>query len=135
MMMRTALSGTRPKIAFAHDVMMAAVSLPLSLYLRLGDYFEYFDMAQLAQMAGLFTVISAAVFWSMRLYSGVWRYASLNDLLAITRAVTLAILIFLLFQFEESAVGEVEHVGKPFYQSDLVVLVPAVARSGDLEIS
>ncbi len=99
MMMRTALSGTRPKIAFAHDVMMAAVSLPLSLYLRLGDYFEYFDMAQLAQMAGLFTVISAAVFWSMRLYSGVWRYASLNDLLAITRAVTLAILIFLPLMF------------------------------------
>ena len=98
-MMRIAFSGTRPKIAFAHDVMMAAVSLPLSLFLRLGDSFQYYDMAAIAQMSALFTVIAGAVFWSMRLYGGVWRYASLNDLYSITRAVTLAILIFLPLMF------------------------------------
>ncbi len=62
-MMRIAFSGTRPKIAFAHDVMMAAVSLPLSLLLRLGDSFQYYDMAAIAQMTALFTVIAGAVFW------------------------------------------------------------------------
>ena len=98
-MMRIAFSGTRSKVAFAHDVVMAAVSLPLSLFLRLGDSFQYYDMAAIAQMAALFTVIAGAVFWSMRLYGGVWRYASLNDLYAITRAVTLAILIFLPLMF------------------------------------
>ena len=99
MMIRTALRGFRPKIAFAHDLTMAAVSLPLALVMRLGEYIEYYDMAELARMSALFTAIAAVVFWSMRLYSGVWRYASLNDLFAIARAVTLAILIFLLALF------------------------------------
>ena len=98
-MIRTNLTGTRPRIAFAHDVMMAAVSLPLSLFMRLGNDIEYYGMSESAQMSALFTVIAAAVFLSTRLYSGVWRYASLNDLFAITRAVTLAILIFLPLMF------------------------------------
>ena len=98
-MMRISYSGTRPKIALAHDVTMAAASLPLSLFLRLGEYFKYYDMAAIAQMVVLFTVIAGTVFWSMRLYSGIWRYASLNDLYAITRAVTVAILIFLPLMF------------------------------------
>ena len=36
----------------------------------------------------------AAVFGSLRLYRGIWRYASANDLLALTRAATLVIVIF-----------------------------------------
>ena len=36
---------------------------------------------------------------SMRLYGGVWRYASLNDLLAITKSASLVILIFLPMMF------------------------------------
>jgi FlaA1/EpsC-like NDP-sugar epimerase len=89
------LQNARPRIAFAHDVIMATVSLPLSLYLRLGDDFWSYDMALLVQSTVLFAVVAGASFWFMRLYGGVWRYASLNDLYAITRAVTLAILVFL----------------------------------------
>ena len=51
------------------------------------------------QGTAVFTVIAAAVFWLMGLYRGVWRYASMNDLLAITRSVSLAILVFLLVMF------------------------------------
>ena len=86
--------GKRSKIAFAHDVVMAAVSFPLSLVLRIGDGIHFYDPVNLILWTALFAAVAAAVFWSMRLYSGVWRYASLNDLQAITRAVTLAILIF-----------------------------------------
>ena len=43
----------------------------------------------------LFTATAAAVLLSSRLYRGIWRYASLDDLLAITKAVTLTILVFL----------------------------------------
>ena len=82
-------------IAFAHDVVMAAAAFVAALYLRLGD-------AMLAQTGGflleatvLFTAIAAVVFWRMRLYRGVWRYASLPDLLALVKAVTLAHLLFL----------------------------------------
>ncbi|MBN4016312.1 polysaccharide biosynthesis protein [Rhodospirillaceae bacterium AH-315-P19] len=83
-----------PWIAFAHDTFMAAASFLISLYLRLGDgAFSYAREFLLEGMA-IFTVVSAGVFLSMRLYRGIWRYASLNDLVAITRAVTLVILIF-----------------------------------------
>jgi O-antigen biosynthesis protein WbqV len=89
------MNNFRPKVAFAHDVIMAVVSVPLSMFLRLGlDFFAY-DKALVAQSMVLFAVIAGVVFWSMRLYGGVWRYASMNDLMAITKAVTLAILVFL----------------------------------------
>ncbi len=85
----------RPNIAFIHDVIMAAASFVLSLFLRLGDGLLSYDMGFVIRGALLFALVCGAVFWAMRLYSGVWRYASLNDLAAIIRAVTLAILIFL----------------------------------------
>ena len=86
-------------IAYAHDIVMAAISFALSLYLRLGA--ELFEKSVDWLLVGtiLFTVVCAAAFWFMRLYRGIWRYASLNDLLAITRAVTLAILVFLVLMF------------------------------------
>lgn len=74
---------------------MALVSLPLSLYLRLGADIQYYDQTSIAIAAIVFAGIALVIFWSMHLYRGVWRYASLNDLSAIARAVTLVILIFL----------------------------------------
>ena len=78
---------------------MAALSFPLSMYLRLGGDLSSYEPQIVIQWTALFTVVAAGVFWSMRLYSGVWRYASLNDLVAIVRAVTVAILLFLLLMF------------------------------------
>ena len=81
-------------MAWAHDVIMAFLSLPLSLFLRLGAEIEYYDAASIGIAATIFAGIALVIFWSMHLYQGVWRYASLNDLSAITRSVTLVILIF-----------------------------------------
>ena len=89
----------RGYVAYAHDIVMAAVSFALSLYLRLGDVVYYYSPALLVQGTILFTVIAAGVFWYMGLYRGVWRYASLNDLLAITRATAAVVLIFLVVMF------------------------------------
>jgi len=89
----------RGYIAYAHDIVMAALSFVLSLYLRLGDDLVFYSTPMLIQKTIVFTAIAAAVFWSMGLYRGVWRYASLDDLLAITRATTLLILIFVLAMF------------------------------------
>ncbi len=86
-------------IVFAHDIFMAALSFVLSVYLRLDIWVvEYYSDTWLAATA-LFTTISAIVFWSSGLYRGVWRYASLNDLWAITRAVSLAVVIFAFAMF------------------------------------
>jgi len=86
-------------IAYTHDIVMAAISFALSLYLRLGA--ELFEKSPdwLGVGTILFTVVCAVAFWFMRLYQGIWRYASLNDLLEITRAVTLAILVFIILMF------------------------------------
>ena len=78
---------------------MATVSFLAALYLRIGDGIFYYPTDILLQGAGVFVVIATGVFWYMDLYRGVWRYASLNDLLAITRSATLVILIFLLVMF------------------------------------
>ena len=89
------ITGPRARVAFFHDIIMAALSFPLSMYLRVGGDVSYYDPRTIVIGAILFSVIAASVFWAMRLYEGIWRYASLNDLIAITRAVTIVILIFL----------------------------------------
>lgn len=90
---------SRPTVAYVHDLIMAALSFLLSLYLRVGnDVFTYeadfllFGTASFAAVAGL-------IYLWMDLYRGIWRYASLNDLFAIARAVTLIILVFLPVMF------------------------------------
>ena len=86
-------------IAYGHDILMAGLSFPLALYLRLGDDI-WAQPADIMLIAGMFfTATAAAVFYVAGLYRGVWRYASINDLLSITKAVSLAVLIFLLAMF------------------------------------
>jgi len=85
----------RPQVAFTHDLIMAAVSFPLSLYLRIGDLSGTLEQINLWLATALFTATAAAMLLSSRLYRGIWRYASLDDLLAITKAVTLTVLVFL----------------------------------------
>ena len=81
------------QIAYAHDIVMAALSFAVSLYLRVGGGIVYYSRGLLAGTV-LMAIIAAGVFWSLRLYRGIWRYASASDLLALTRAATIVILIF-----------------------------------------
>ena len=93
------LRSRRPRIAFLHDVLMAAASYLISLYLRLGDSVLHYDSRVIGQGTVVFAAVGAAVFLSMRLYAGVWRYASLNDLAAIMKAAALTVLIYLALMF------------------------------------
>lgn len=93
------LRGTRAKIAFAHDITVAALSFVAALYMRVGGDLDYFSTEFVALATAIYTVIAAGVFWSMRLYSGVWRYASMEDLVAIIRAATVITLVFLAAMF------------------------------------
>jgi len=86
-------------IVYGHDIFMAALSFILAVYLRLGFWVFEFYPEMWTVACGLFTMICAAVFWPSGLYRGVWRYASLNDLWAIFRAVTIATLIFAFVMF------------------------------------
>src|ERR1043166_8793177 len=87
-------------VALAHDVAMASLSFIAALYLRLGGHdFEQYAERLLPTSLPLFVACCAAVFAAMGLYRGVWRYASLNDVVAIVKAATIAILIFVPLQF------------------------------------
>jgi FlaA1/EpsC-like NDP-sugar epimerase len=90
---------SRVNIVFAHDVTMAAISFPVALYLRIGEGLWEHPHPNFAMTMVLWTACAALVFRVMGLYRGLWRYASANDLVAITRAVTLAILVFLPLTF------------------------------------
>ncbi len=89
----------RANFAFLHDVSMAAVALIVSLFLRLGEDIVFYPRDELYLAIGIFTTVSAVVFRLMKMYRGVWRYASLNDLFNITKASSLTILIFLIILF------------------------------------
>ncbi len=86
-----------PVVTLLHDVAMAALSFPLSVWLRVGTL--TYDMPFLALGTLMFTVCATAVFLFTRLNRGVWRYSSLSDLVEIARAVTLGVLLFLALQF------------------------------------
>ena len=78
---------------------MSGAAFAVAIYLRLGDDPQFYAVEPMVQAGALFMVISAVVFFFSGLYQGVWRYASMNDLMAITRAVTIAVLSFLLIMF------------------------------------
>src|SRR5688572_6619481 len=87
-------------VALAHDVVMAAISFLLALYLRLGGV-NFADYAERLVPTSLpvFVAVCAGVFAAMGLYRGIWRYASLNDVTAILKATAIAMLIFVPLQF------------------------------------
>jgi FlaA1/EpsC-like NDP-sugar epimerase len=89
---------TRAMIAFGHDIFMSALAFLVAMYLRLGD--QVLDNVSFLGTGMLISCcVSAVVFYLMGLYRGVWRYASINDLIAITKSASLAILISALFLF------------------------------------
>ena len=87
-------------VALAHDVVMAAISFVVALYLRIGgmNFAEYAERL-LPTSLPVFVASCAVVFAAMGLYRGIWRYASLNDVIAIVKATAIAILIFVPIQF------------------------------------
>ena len=89
----------RRLIVYTHDIFMAAVSFVLTLLLRMGDSIYSLPLDFIVFGTAIFTVIAAAAFWFMGLYRGIWRYASMNDVIQITKAVTVAVLVFLPVMF------------------------------------
>ncbi|MCZ6587886.1 MAG: polysaccharide biosynthesis protein, partial [Alphaproteobacteria bacterium] len=89
----------RRLIILAHDIFMAAISFVLTLLLRMGEAVYTLPLDFIIQGTVIFTVIAATAFWYMGLYRGIWRYASMNDVIQITKAVTVAVLVFLPVMF------------------------------------
>lgn len=89
---------SRADIAYVHDVVMSGVSFVLAFWLRLGDNpFAFHEAVPLA--LATFMAVCAVIFRFSGLYRGIWRYASIPDLLALTRVTTIAVLVFVLVMF------------------------------------
>ncbi len=97
---------SRAFAAFAHDTVMAALSFMLSFYLRVGNDIAHYPLKLLLTYDLAFAVTAAGVFWWAGLYRGIWRYASLPDLTALLKAVTLVILIFFPVMFLATRLAE-----------------------------
>jgi FlaA1/EpsC-like NDP-sugar epimerase len=68
--------------------------MALALYLRLGADLFTLSWQSLVTMIGGSVAIAVPTFLVSGMYRGVWRYASTHDLINITKASTLAILVF-----------------------------------------
>ncbi|MBY0406324.1 MAG: hypothetical protein K2Q01_01420, partial [Rickettsiales bacterium] len=81
------------------DAGMAAASFVLSAYIRLGHEQWYLAQDYLPIGTFVFTLVCAVMFAYMRLYRGLWRYASMQDMVVIVKAVTLSVLVFAVLMF------------------------------------
>ena len=89
----------RNYLATIHDAVMAALSFLLSVYIRLGaDQWSLAD-DYIKQGTILFTLTCVGIFIYMRLYRGLWRYTSMQDMVMLGKAVTLSVLIFAVIMF------------------------------------
>lgn len=86
---------SRKHIVVVHDLVVAAVALPLALYLRIDELgVDRFGPPLYFGMLAAFVALAAVAFRSQRMYDGIWRYASVDDLIAIARGVTLLVVAF-----------------------------------------
>lgn len=93
-------------IAYCHDIIAAGLSYVIAIYLRIGATTYELAPDFVIQGAITMTLISVVVFRISGLYRGVWRYASMNDLIAITRAVTITMLVFIVIMFAWSRMDD-----------------------------
>lgn len=86
-------------VSVLHDSGMGALSFMIAMYLRLGDrMFSYYDLWWKGAIifAGVLMVVQLA----SRSYRRLWRYASLNDLVALAKNGTVAMMLFYLVMFQ-----------------------------------
>src|SRR3546814_11582105 len=109
----------RSAAILAHDLVMAAASFLLSLYMRLGDGIWWWPEQVVVTGLVAFTVSAAAVFLVVRPDTAAWRYPSVGDLAKIVRAVLLYLPAFLVVQF---ALPPLDASTRPFLVIDAYVL-------------
>jgi O-antigen biosynthesis protein WbqV len=107
----------RIAVVAIHDLVMAALAFEISVWLAYYFYGATQSPGHLIEGTALFIITCAVVFGRVGLYRGIWYYASLTDLTAITKAVTVAILVFVPILFVLTRLIE-------FPRSALLILWP-----------
>ena len=89
----------KPFLAFIHDLLMSGLALIAATWLRVGTFDHPAFDSLLTLGLPVFVSITAGCFLLFGMYRGIWSYASMNDLVAITKAASASILAFTLFMF------------------------------------
>ena len=108
-----------------HDVIMVAVAFSLSYLSRFNFSFQSIDWGSLAKMLVVVTAVQGAILWWIRLYRGVWRFASIPDLWNIIRAAFLGALAIGLALFMFNRLQGVPRLTLLLYPVFLVFLLGA----------
>src|SRR5689334_10001938 len=98
----------RRALILAHDTFMAAVSFVLAMLLRAPETWTPENTYALILGSVLFAILSAVVFFSLSLHKSVWRWSSTADQMAVVRAATLAVFLFVPTMF---VVGRLDGIG------------------------
>ena len=86
-------------LALVHDGMMGAAAMLLSLVLRFDFDIVVRNLTDFLGAAVLFGLIVSGVGFLLGLNRGIWRYASLSDLLAITYVASASVASFTVAKF------------------------------------
>ena len=89
----------KANLVYLHDIFITAICFNLSIFLRLGSEFNSIPNSIIGYGTILITIIGAIVYRLTGLYKGIWRYASINDLINIVKATCITIAIFLILMF------------------------------------
>jgi len=90
----------RVVITFLYDMLVAAASLYVALFLRVGNAAFQEKYIHLMHFGvPVFVLIALVVYPLFGMYRGIWRYASVPDLITIVKANTLAVAIFVILLF------------------------------------
>ena len=91
----------KANLVYLHDIFVTVICFNLSIFLRLGFEFNSLPNSIIIYGTILITIIGAIVYRLTGLYKGIWRYASINDLINIVKAssITIAAFLFLMFVF------------------------------------
>ena len=89
----------KTNLVYLHDILFTAICFNLSIFLRLGSEFNSIPNSLIINGTILITIIGAVVYRLTGLYKGIWRYASINDLINIIKATSMTIAAFLILMF------------------------------------
>lgn len=99
---KTTSDWQRKSAIFLVDLALAALSYPISLFLRLGTDSFLSQLPLMATSTAIFTLTAAIVIWRSKLDRVPWRYVSVDDALLFGRTAVLINLGFLAVVFMTS---------------------------------
>lgn len=107
-----------------HDLVMIPIAWFAAYYLRfnLGAIPEIY-LKQAVAILPLVVVIQGAAFWYFGLYRGVWRFASVPDLMRILKAIVTGVLVSALAIFLITRMQDVPRSIFPLYALTLILLL------------